>query len=143
MLGKVEEKISAYDTKLKQMNDLAANALGFYYTEIVQPDGSVIAYRHNKLRLAESKIVYKTAADGFFVTSDYQGTDEATTAAGKWTSGFDSNGDAVLNILYAIGIQAKWINTRGLTAEDNDGKVTFRINADTGEVEIDPNIFIL
>ena len=143
VLGKVEEKISAYDTKLKQMNDLAANALGFYYTEIVQPDGSVIAYRHNKLRLAESKIVYKTAADGFFVTSDYQGTDEATTAAGKWTSGFDSNGDAVLNILYAIGIQAKWINTRGLTAEDNVGKVTFRINADTGEVEIDPNSFIL
>lgn len=143
VLGKVEEKISAYDTKLKQMNDLAANALGFYYTEIVQPDGSVIAYRHNKLRLAESKIVYKTAADGFFVTSDYQGTDEATTAAGKWTSGFDSNGDAVLNILYAIGIQAKWINARGFTAEDNDGKVTFRINADTGEVEIDPNSFML
>lgn len=140
---KTEEKISAYNARLKQMNDMAANTLGFYYTEVVQPDGSVIAYRHNKLRLSESKIVYKTAADGFFVTSDYQGTDEATTAAGKWTSGFDSNGDAVLNILYAIGIQAKWLNTRGFTAEDNDGKVTFRINADTGEVEIDPKSFIL
>ena len=142
-LKKTEEKISAYNAKLKQMNDMAANTLGFYYTEVVQPDGSVITYRHNKLRLSESKIVYKTAADGFFVTSDYQGTDEATTAAGKWTSGFDSNGDAVLNILYAIGIQAKWLNTRGFTAEDNDGKVTFRINADTGEVEIDPKSFIL
>ncbi len=142
-LKKTEEKISAYNARLKQMNDMAANTLGFYYTEVVQPDGSVIAYRHNKLRLSESKIVYKTAADGFFVTSDYQGTDEATTAAGKWTSGFDSNGDAVLNILYAIGIQAKWLNTRGFTAEDNDGKVTFRINADTGEVEIDPKSFIL
>lgn len=142
-LKKTEEKISAYNAKLKQMNNMAANTLGFYYTEVVQLDGSVIAYRHNKLRLSESKIVYKTAADGFFVTSDYQGTDEATTAAGKWTSGFDSNGDAVLNILYAIGIQAKWINTRGFTAEDNDGKVTFRINADTGEVEIDPNSFML
>lgn len=142
-LKKTEEKISAYNARLKQMNDMAANTLGFYYTEAVQPDGSVIAYRHNKLRLSESKIVYKTAADGFFVTSDYQGTDEATTAAGKWTSGFDSNGDAVLNILYAIGIQAKWLNTRGFTAEDNDGKVTFRINADTGEVEIDPKSFIL
>ena len=142
-LKKTEEKISAYNARLKQMNDMAANTLGFYYTEVVQPDGSVIAYRHNKLRLSESKIVYKTAADGFFVTSDYQGTDEATTAAGKWTSGFDSNGDAVLNILYAIGIQAKWLNTRGFTAEDNDGKVTFQINADTGEVEIDPKSFIL
>ena len=142
-LKKTEEKISAYNARLKQMNDMAANTLGFYYTEVVQPDGSVIAYRHNKLRLSESKIVYKTAADGFFVTSDYQGTDEATTAAGKWTSGFDSNGDAVLNILYAIGIKAKWLNTRGFTAEDKAGKVTFRINADTGEVEIDPKSFIL
>lgn len=142
-IEKVEKKISAYDAKMKQMNDMAANALGFYYTEVPQADGSVVAYRHNKLRLAESKIVYKITADGFYVTADYQGTDEATTAAGKWTSGFDSNGDAVLNILYAIGIQSEWINTRGLTAKDNDGNVTFRINADTGDVEIDPGSFVL
>nr|WP_295264048.1 hypothetical protein [uncultured Blautia sp.] len=139
LMKKEEQKISAYAAKLKQMNDMAANALGFYYTEILQPDGSMIAYRHDKLKLAESKIVYKTTAEGFFVTADYQGTDEATTAAEKWTSGFDSNGDAVLNILYAIGIKAKWIDTRGLTAKDNDGNITFRVNADTGEVEINGN----
>ena len=54
-----------------------------------------------------------------------------------WKAGFDSNGDAVLNILYAIGIQSEWINTRGFTAKDNNGNVTLRIDADTGAVTLD------
>ena len=53
-----------------------------------------------------------------------------------WKAGFDSNGDAVLNILYAIGIQSDWINTRGFTAKDNDGNITFRIDAETGAVNL-------
>lgn len=120
----VHQRISGYDVKLKQMNDLAANTLGFYYTEEVQDDGSIISYRHNKPTLEESKIIYKTTADGFFLSIDGGNT---------WKAGFDSNGDAVLNILYAIGIRAEWINTRGLKAEDNDGNVTFEIDAVTGE----------
>ena len=132
----VDKKMTAYDIKLKQANELAANCLGFWYTEVTLEDGSVITYRHNKPKLEESKIVYKNAAEGSFVTNDYQGTDEATTQAGKWKAAFDSNGDAVLNILYAIGIQAGWINTRGLTAKDNDGNITFRINETTGDVEM-------
>lgn len=60
-----------------------------------------------------------------------------------WKAGFDSNGDAVLNILYAIGIQSKWINTRGFTATDNSGKETFKIDENTGSVYIDPNTFML
>lgn len=139
----VDKKMTAYDIKLKQANELAANCLGFWYTEVTLEDGSVIAYRHNKPKLEESKIVYKNAAEGSFVTNDYQGTDEATTQAGKWKAAFDSNGDAVLNILYAIGIQAGWINTRGFTAKDNDGNITFRINETTGDVEIDPGNFFL
>lgn len=120
----VHQRISGYDVKLKQMNDLAANTLGFYYTEEVQDDGSIISYRHNKPTLEESKIIYKTTADGFFLSTDGGNT---------WKAGFDSNGDAVFNILYAIGIRAEWINTRGLKAEDNDGNVTFEIDAVTGE----------
>lgn len=139
----VDKKMTAYDIKLKQANELAANCLGFWYTEVTLEDGSVITYRHNKPKLEESKIVYKNAAEGSFVTNDYQGTDEATTQAGKWKAAFDSNGDAVLNILYAIGIQAGWINTRGLTAKDNDGNITFRINETTGDVEIDADNFFL
>lgn len=120
----VHQRMSGYDVKLKQMNNLAANTLGFYYTEEIQDDGSIISYRHNKPTLEESKIIYKTTADGFFLSIDGGNT---------WKAGFDSNGDAVLNILYAIGIRAEWINTRGLKAEDNDGNVTFEIDAVTGE----------
>lgn len=139
----IEKKLSAYDIAIRNMNQLAANTLGFYYTQVKSDDGSIIAYRHDKPNLSDSKVVYKSGIDGFFVTADYQGTDDATTAAGKWASGFDSNGDAVLNILYAIGIQAEWINTRGFTAKDNSGNITFRVDASTGKVTIHADEFSL
>lgn len=130
----IEKKLSAYDIKLKQMNELAANTLGFFYTEEMQEDGSVITYRHDKPTLADSKVIYKTGVDGFFLSVDGGQT---------WKAGFDSNGDVVLNILYAIGIQSEWINTRGFTAKDNNGDVTFRVDADTGHVDIVANSFQL
>lgn len=129
-----EKKLSAYDIKLKQMNELAANTLGFFYTEEMQEDGSVITYRHDKPTLADSKVIYKTSADGFFLSVDGGQT---------WKVGFDSNGDAVLNILYAIGIQSEWINTRGFTAKDNNGNTTLRIDADTGAVTLEVENFTL
>lgn len=129
-----EKKLSAYDIKLKQMNELAANTLGFFYTEEMQEDGSVITYRHDKPTLADSKVIYKTGVDGFFLSVDGGQT---------WKAGFDSNGDAVLNILYAIGIQSEWINTRGLTAKDNNGNTTLRIDADTGAVTLEVENFTL
>lgn len=129
-----EKKLSAYDVKLKQMNELAANTLGFYYTEEVQADGSTVSYRHDKPTLADSKVIYKTGVDGFFLSVDGGQT---------WKAGFDSNGDAVLNILYAIGIQSEWINTRGFTAKDNNGNITLRIDADTGAVTLEVENFTL
>lgn len=129
-----EKKLSAYDVKLKQMNELAANTLGFYYTEEVQADGSTISYRHDKPTLADSKVIYKTGVDGFFLSIDGGQT---------WKAGFDSNGDAVLNILYAIGIQSEWINTRGFTAKDNNGNTTLGIDADTGAVTLEVENFTL
>lgn len=129
-----EKKLSAYDVKLKQMNELAANTLGFFYTEEKQEDGSVITYRHDKPTLADSKVIYKTGVDGFFLSVDGGQT---------WKAGFDSNGDAVLNILYAIGIQSEWINTRGFAAKDNDGNTTLRIDADTGAVTLEVENFTL
>lgn len=130
----IEKKLSAYDVKLKQMNELAANTLGFFYTEEIQEDDSVITYRHDKPTLADSKVIYKTGVDGFFLSVDGGQT---------WKAGFDSNGDAVLNILYAIGIQSEWINTRGFTAKDNNGNTTLRIDADTGTVTLEVENFTL
>lgn len=126
--------IDPYDEKYQQMQQLAANTLGFYYSEEKDENGATISYRHDKPTLAESTIIYKSGIDGFFLSTDGGQT---------WKAGFDSNGDAVLNILYAIGIQAKWINTRGLKAVDNDGNRTFEIDEDTGKCYVTPTEFFL
>lgn len=96
----VDIKLSAYDIAVQQMNQLAANTMGFYSTTVAQKDGSILAYRHDKPKLAESKVVYKSGIDSFFVTQDYTGEDSTTL----WKAGFDSSGNAVLNILSVIGI---------------------------------------
>ena len=64
----------------------------------------MIVYRHDKPKLSESKIVYKSGIDGFFVTQNYTGRDSTTV----WKAGFDSSGNAVLNILSVIGIHWDW-----------------------------------
>lgn len=132
--GRVENSLTAYEEKLKAMNELAANTLGFYYTEEKDENGATIAYRHDQPTLEGSTVIYKSGIDGFFLSTD---------GGNSWKAGFDSNGDAVLNILYAIGIQAKWINTRGFSAIDNEGKETFRIDEETGKVYIDASEFFL
>lgn len=99
-----ENTLSAYDLVVQQMSQLAANTLGFHETKIIQDDGSVIVYRHDKPKLSESKIVYKSGIDGFFVTKNYTGKDSTTV----WKAGFDSNGNAALNILSVIGIHWDW-----------------------------------
>lgn len=142
-LTETKKELSAYDTKLKQMNELAANSLGFYTSEELQEDGSIIVYRHNKPQMSESTVIYKTAADGFFLSTD----------GGKsWKAGFDSNGDAVLNILSVIGINANWINVgtllgkfinaKGMKVTDKDNRTTFYVDED-GKVIILPEAFLL
>lgn len=110
-----EEQLGVYDIAVQQMNQLAANTMGFFATTVTQDDGSAIVYRHNKEKLKDSKTVYKSSIDGFWVTQDYQGTDEATTSAGKWKAGFDSNGNATLNMLSVIGINFDWAHGGTLT----------------------------
>lgn len=104
MRKETENTLSAYDIVVQQMSQLAANTLGFHETKIIQDDGSVIVYRHDKPKLSESKIVYKSGIDGFFVTRNYTGKDSTTV----WKAGFDSNGNAALNILSVIGIHWDW-----------------------------------
>lgn len=99
-----DQEMSAYDLVVQQMSQLAANTLGFHETKIIQDDGSVIVYRHDKPKLSESRIVYKSGIDGFFVTRSYTGKDSTTA----WKAGFDSNGNAALNILSVIGIHWDW-----------------------------------
>lgn len=101
-----EKQLSAYDKAVQNMNQLAMNAMGFHTTYEEQTDGSRITYLHDKSTLEESNTIYKQTIDGFFISTD----------GGKsYTAGFDSQGNVIVNILYAIGIVCDWIKGGTLT----------------------------
>lgn len=109
-----KSELDNYGKSVQQMNQLAANTLGFYYTEIRQEDGSVVTYRHDKPALQESRIIYKSGVDGFFISTDGGET---------YSSGFDKDGNAVMNILSVIGINADWIDAGSIEADRIQGGV--------------------
>lgn len=129
-----ENQLSAYDIAAKHFASLMARSMGLYETYETQEDGSVIKYQHDKPQLADSKTIWKQTIDAFGISTD----------GGKtWNAGTDANGNAIYNVLSVIGILAEWINTRGLVAKDNDGNITFEVDANTGRVNIVANTFSL
>lgn len=128
-----EKQITEYDKAVQNMNQIAANAMGYHTTYEDTPDGGRITYLHDKPSLADSMTIYKQTADGFFLSTD---------GGESYTSGFDSNGNATLNLLYAIGIVADWIKTGKFECK-KDGKTTFLADVDTGEVRIVADAFSL
>ena len=129
-----QQELDLYTQYVERMNQLAMNAMGYYETTETQDDGSTITYMHDKPLLKDSKIVYKRSIDGFFWSRD----------GGKtYTGGIDKNGNAVMNVIATIGLQADWINTGRFTAKDAKGVTKFLVDADTGQVEIRPDTFLL
>lgn len=118
-----EKQLSSYDKAVQNMSQLAGNALGYHTTYKKMSDGSVVTYLHDRPTLEESKTVYKQTIDGFFISQD---------GGQSYTAGFDKNGNAVVNILYAIGIVADWIHSGTLTlgGSDNTNGVLNVLNAD-------------
>ena len=117
-----EKQINNYDIAVQRMNELAVNSLGYYESFEDDEISGRISYIHNKPTLDTSVIAYKQTIDGFFL-----GKRNSTSDEWSWVSGFDSNGNAVLNILNAIGINADWINTGTLTVggtgSNKDGSI--------------------
>lgn len=112
-----QQKLTEYGKMLEQMNNLAINAMGYYETQETQDDGSVITYMHDKPLLSDSKIVYKQSIDGFFWSRD----------GGKtWTGGIDKDGNAVMNVIAAIGLYADWIVTGKISSKN--GRVYFDLD---------------
>lgn len=103
-------------------NDLQ-NASGLYKTEQTQPDGSKIYYLHDKKELSYSGIVWKMTATAIAVSTD----------GGKtYATGLTADGTAILNRIYAIGIDAQYITAGLLT----DKKGSNYWNLDTGEFSL-------
>lgn len=106
-----KKEISSYDLYVQELNSLALNSLGYYETIIREDDGSMIKYMHDKPEMKDSKVVYKRSIDGFFISLD---------GGANFISGFDKNGNAVLNVIQAIGINFDWAKGGTLTLGGKD-----------------------
>ena len=107
-----QAKLSVYDKQMQLLTQLMSQSLGLFKTEQVQEDGSIIYIMHNKADLNSSNIQWKMTANGMAVSSDYGKT---------WNAGVDKDGNAVFNIMSAIGINFDWSHGGTLTlgGEDN------------------------
>lgn len=123
-------QLSSYGKHMEIMNSLAINAMGYYETVEIQDDGSRITYMHDKPSMEDSTVIYKKSIDGFFWSKDGGET---------WTGGIDKDGNAVMNVIAAIGLQADWINTGRLQVSDDDGNAIFLVDMDTKQVMMSGN----
>lgn len=129
-----EKKVSEYKQMQEYFNNLALNMLGMYYFTELDEEGAEIHYGSNTPDIKDSTYAWKDGSKGFFISKD----------GGKtWTYGRDSDGNVVANVLAAVGIVAQWINTRGLKAADNDGNITFEVEALTGHIRMNCTEFSL
>lgn len=119
----IPKNVDSYMAAQAHLDALAFNALGFYETEEVLEDGSKIIYAHDAPTLEESTIVYKKTIDGFFLSRN-----GGTT----YVNGFDSGGNAVLNMLAVIGLSASWIKTGKIESEDG----TVAIDLDNNTINL-------
>lgn len=106
----INTKLSDYEQAVDQLTSLITQSFGIYKTEETLADGSTVFYLHNKPTLAQSSTQWKMTADAFAVSTDYGKT---------WKAGMDSNGNAVVNVLSAIGINFEWAKGGMLTLGGN------------------------
>ena len=123
-------------------NETIAGSMGLYTTYKQQEDGAYICYMHDEPELEESQTIYTFGASGFAWT-----TSGWNDGAPLWQYGFDRDGNAILNAIFAYKLTADVI-TSGLLKSKNgasyinmdDGTFCFRaikdawMDTDTGEM---------
>ncbi len=113
---------TAREIAQRQLQDDLENSSGMYTTE-EEVGGGTVLYQHDKPSLADSQFVWKVSAGGFGLSTD----------GGKtYPYGLDKWGKAILDTVYAIGIDADYITTGALRVRRGD-KTVFCVDTDTGE----------
>ncbi len=118
---------------LQEFKDRLDNSTGVYTTVQTQQDGSQIFYLHDKSTLAESKAIWKMTAEAWGVSTDGGQT---------WNGGMTVDGDTIVRILNAVGVNADWINAGAITVTDTDGSILFSVDMDTKSVYLDGSVQI-
>lgn len=116
----VANERSSREAALSRLSDKIAAKAGLYQTVETLGDGSKVFYLHDAETVGRSKTIWKMNAQAIAVSTD----------GGKsYTSGISADGNAILNRVYAIGIDASHINSGTYTVTDSDGNVRVRIGA--------------
>lgn len=115
------------------LSQLIEESGGLFETD-VQVGSATQKWYHDKPDLEDSEIVMVFTTVGFTLCDDYktkmdQGLDPT------WY-GMTVDGQMIASILTATGVNADWINTGAFTVTDANGNITFRADADTGNVII-------
>ena len=118
----VRNEQTAREIALQRLNDDLAAAPGMYVTTKSE-DGGTSWYLHDKRDLKDSKIVWKVNSAGFGMSID----------GGKnYSYGLDKWGNAILNTVYAIGLNADYI-TAGSLSVRSGGKTIFCADVRSGQ----------
>ena len=118
---------------VERLEKTLEQASGLYETNVKLEDGSTITYLHDKPLLAESKNVLKFTAEGIEVSND----------GGKtYPYGFILDGTTITRILYAVGINADYVNSGSFKVVDDEGKIIFQADMDTKKVYMDGSVQI-
>ena len=91
---------------------------GMFHTEETLSDGSTVYYLHDKPTIAASQIIWKMNSLAVSVSTDGGAT---------WAYGVTATGTAILDRIYAVGIDASHINSGTYTVTDSNGNVRVRI----------------
>lgn len=122
-----KKQLTEYDKAVQMLTSLITQSFGVFKTEEVLEDGSAVFYLHNKPTLAESQTIWKMTADAFAVSTD----------GGKtWNAGMDSSGNAVVNVLSAIGINFDWASggTLSLGGKNNGNGLCYLYDSNGNKI---------
>lgn len=112
------------EAMLKDLADKLAAHSGLYSTVETQSDGSSIFYLHDMPTLNESAIVWKMTKEAWGVTTNYNKGKNTV-----WNGGMTVDGDTIVRILTAVGVDADWINTGKI--QSKDGSVSIDLDKNT------------
>ena len=130
----IKAEKTAREKALEEFGKRIDSATGVYTTVEPQEDGSKIFYLHDKPTLAESQAVWKMTSEAWGVSTDGGQT---------WNGGMTVDGDTIVRILNAVGVNASWINAGAITVKDADGNILFQVDMDTKKVIISGDYVII
>lgn len=129
---------SAREAVVEELKQTIENSSGLYTTEVVQEDGSVIYYLHNKKSMDLSDIIWKMTAEAVAVSHDYGKT---------YSAGISADGTAILERLSVTGLDASVVNITNLMTigDETNGinlsgtSIDFTLNDKAGALTITPS----